>query len=88
MTPNSSEDTIPTIGLDFDLLATKKHALDLAIDSLVDTAGESWFTLGEALERRRWTDVLDKLESSLVDSEEDAKMTIHIIRKLTGIQEE
>jgi hypothetical protein len=43
---------------------------------------ESWFEFGEKFERQRIYDLLDKFEESLLDSEEDAKMAIHIIRKL------
>lgn len=43
---------------------------------------EAWFEFGEKFERQRTFDILDKFEESLVDSEEDAKMAIHIIRKL------
>lgn len=53
-----------------------------AIDALADSAGESWFELGEKLAEKKFMSVLDKLESSLLDSEEDALMTIHLIRKM------
>jgi hypothetical protein len=59
----------------------KQEALN-AIDALTDAAGESWFELGEKLERKRVFDILDKFEENLLDSEEDAKMTIHLIRKM------
>ena len=59
----------------------KQEALN-AIDALTDAAGESWFELGEKLAEKRFMDVLDKLEDGLLDSEEDAKMTIHLIRKM------
>ncbi len=60
----------------------KKEEADKAIDALVDSAGESWFELGEKLAEKRFFDILDKLENSLLDSEEDAIMTIHLIRKM------
>lgn len=60
----------------------KKQEAYKAIDALVDSAGESWFELGEKLAEKRFRDILDKLENSLLDSEEDAKMTIHLIRKM------
>jgi hypothetical protein len=55
------------------------------INLAVDRACEFGFTLGEISEKDRWVEILDKLESSLVSSEEDAKLTIHIIRKLAGV---
>jgi hypothetical protein len=48
----------------------------------VDRACEFGFTLGEISEKTRWLDALDKLENSLLESEEDAIMTIHLIRKM------
>lgn len=59
-----------------------------AISALVDAAGESWFELGEKLERKRILDLLDKFESKLLDSEEDAKMTLAILRELVENGEE
>jgi len=53
-----------------------------AIDALIDSAGESWFELGEKLERKRTLDLLDNFEAKLVDSEEDAKMVIHVLREM------
>jgi hypothetical protein len=65
----------------------KQEALN-AIDALTDAAGESWFELGEKLERKRILGVLDKFEEKLVDSEEDAKMTLAILRELIANAEE
>ena len=80
---------LPVIAVkNIEAIAIGRVKLSEAVDELIDLAGESWFDLGERLERQRWIDLLDKLENSLVDSEEDAKMTIHIIRKLAGIEEE
>jgi len=59
----------------------RQEALD-AIDSLLDSAGEAWFDLGERLERRRTLNILDEFEAKLVESEEDAKMVIHVIREM------
>jgi hypothetical protein len=58
------------------------------INLAVDRACEFGFTLGEISEKDRWVEILDKLESSLISSEEDAKLTIHIIRKLAGVSED
>jgi hypothetical protein len=58
------------------------------VRTAVDRACEFGFTLGEISEKDRWVEILDKLESSLVSSEEDAKLTIHIIRKLAGVSED
>ena len=71
-----------TIPIDVSLVADKRSAVNEAITALVDTAGAVWFDLGESLERRRFLDILDKLEKSLLKSEEDAIMTIHLIRKM------
>lgn len=60
----------------------KKQEALKAIDALTDAAGESWFELGEKLAEKRFMGVLDNLESKLVDSEEDAKMVIGIIREM------
>lgn len=60
----------------------KKQEAYKAIDALIDASGESWFELGEKLAEKRFNDILDKLETNLLDSEEDAKMTIHLIRKM------
>ena len=59
-----------------------------AIDALADSAGESWFELGEKLAKKKFMSVLDKLESTLLDSEEDALMTIHLIRKMVEEDEQ
>jgi len=48
---------------------------------------ELWFEFGEKFENQRILDLLDKLEETLLDSEEDAKMTIHIVRKLVEANE-
>lgn len=58
-----------------------------SLNDAVDQACEFGFTLGEIAEKDRWIEILDKLESTLLDSEEDAKMTIHIIRELAGIED-
>lgn len=60
----------------------RKEEAYRAIDALADSAGESWFELGEKLAEKKFMSVLDKLEQSLLDSEEDALMTIHLIRKM------
>jgi hypothetical protein len=59
-----------------------------AISQLVDATGQSWFELGEKLERKRILNVIDTLESKLVDSEEDAKMTLAVLRELIENGEE
>jgi hypothetical protein len=64
----------------------RKEEAYRAIDALADSTGESWFELGEKLAEKKFMSVLDKLEKSLLDSEEDALMTIHLIRKM--IEEE
>jgi hypothetical protein len=53
-----------------------------SLNDAVDKACEFGFTLGEISEKTRWLDALDKLENSLLESEEDAIMTIHLIRKM------
>jgi hypothetical protein len=60
----------------------RKEEAYRAIDALANSAGESWFELGEKLAETKFMSVLDKLEESLLDSEEDALMTIHLIRKM------
>lgn len=60
----------------------KKQEAYKAIDALIDASGESWFELGEKIAEKRFRDILDKLEKNLLDSEEDAIMTIHLIRKM------
>jgi len=60
----------------------KRQEAYKAINAMVDSAGETWFELGEKLAEKRFLNVLDKLEENLLDSEEDAKMTIHLIRKM------
>ena len=57
------------------------------LNDAVDQACEFGFALGEIAEKDRWLELLDKLEETLLDSEEDAKMTIHIIRKLAGVED-
>ncbi len=66
----------------------KKQEAVKAIDALTDAAGESWFELGEKLERKRILGLLDKFEGKLVDSEEDAKMVIGIIREMIDQEDE
>lgn len=60
----------------------KREEAYRAINALIDSAGESWFELGEKIERRRTLDMLDNFEEKLVDSEEDAKMAIHVLREM------
>jgi hypothetical protein len=60
----------------------RKEEAYRAIDALADSAGESWFELGEKLAEKKFISLLDRLETSLLDSEEDALMTIHLIRKM------
>lgn len=59
-----------------------------AIDALADAAGESWFELGEKLERKRVLNTIDNLIDRLVDSEEDAKMALVILREMIENAEE
>jgi hypothetical protein len=68
--------------LDLSKVIELREAAHDAIGKLVDAAGSTWFDLGEKLAERRFLDILDKLENSLLDSEEDAIMTIHLIRKM------
>lgn len=65
----------------------KRQEAYKAIDAMVDSAGESWFELGEKLAEKRFLGILDNLEEKLVDSEEDAKMVIHIIREMVKASE-
>lgn len=60
----------------------KRNEAHDAIDALADAAGEKWFELGTKLERKRVIDLLDKLDQGLLDSEEDAKITIGVLRKM------
>lgn len=69
------------------VIERQKGAYD-AIDALTDAAGESWFELGEKLERKRILDILDKFDLKLLDSEEDAKMTLAVLRELIENGEE
>lgn len=66
----------------------KREGAREAIDALIDSAGESWFDLGQKLERQRVNNVLDNFEKRLLDSEEDAKMTLAVLRKLIEDGEE
>lgn len=59
-----------------------------AIDALADAAGESWFELGEKLERKRILNTIDNLIERLVDSEEDAKMALVILKEMIENAEE
>lgn len=59
-----------------------------AIDALADSAGESWFELGEKLERKRVLNTIDNLIDKLVDSEEDAKMALVILKEMIENAEE
>jgi hypothetical protein len=65
----------------------KRQEAYKAIDALADSAGESWFELGEKLAEKKFLGILDNLEEKLVDSEEDAKMVIHIIREMVKAPE-
>lgn len=65
----------------------KRQEAYKAIDALADSAGESWFELGERVAEKRFLEILDNLENKLVDSEEDAKMVIHIIREMVKAPE-
>jgi hypothetical protein len=60
----------------------KREEAYRAIDALIDSAGESWFELGEKIERKRTLDMLDNFEEKLVDSEEDAKMVVQVLREM------
>lgn len=65
----------------------KRQEAYKAIDAMVDSVGESWFELGEKLAEKKFLGILDNLENKLVDSEEDAKMVIHIIREMVKAPE-
>lgn len=60
----------------------KKQEALKALDALTDATGETLYEMGEKLERKRILGLLDKFEKRLVDSEEDAKMAIQIIREM------
>ena len=66
----------------------KREGVRESIDALLDSAGESWFDLGTKLERQRINNVLDNFEQRLLDSEETAKLTLAILRKLIEDGEE
>jgi hypothetical protein len=66
----------------------KREEAYRAIDSLADSAGESWFELGEKLERKRILSTIDNLMDRLVDSEEDAKMALVILKEMIESAEE
>lgn len=53
-----------------------------AIAQYVDSAGEAWFDLGAKIKQRRILNLLDEFNQRLLDSEEDAKMTLAILREL------
>lgn len=70
-------------------LAIKKsmHSRTIAeesFDNALDAAFESGWELGIIDERSRFADILNALENKLTDNEEDAKVTIEIIRKLVS----
>ena len=67
---------------------SKRDEAYRAIDALIDSAGESWFDLGAKLERRKFLDLLDNFDKKLLDSEEDAKMTLAVLRELIENGEE
>ena len=66
----------------------KRNEAYRAIDALAEAAGESWFELGEKLERKRVLNTIDNLINRLVDSEEDAKMALVILREMIENAEE
>ena len=51
-------------------------------DELIDAATELGWDMGVLEERSATLGILDDLENSLTDDEEDAKLTIGIIRKM------
>lgn len=51
-------------------------------DELIDAATELGWDMGVLEERSATLEILDELENSLTDDEEDAKLTIGIIRKM------
>jgi hypothetical protein len=53
-----------------------------SFENALDASFESGWELGIIDERSRVADILTALEQRLTDSEEDAKLTIGIIRKL------
>lgn len=81
-----SEDPIPKdlsfFSLNIGGAISKRDAAYRAIDAVMDSAGVAWFELGQKLERGRVLELLDNFEDSLVDSEEDAKMAIHVLREM------
>ncbi len=62
-------------------MASRRIA-DESFENALDASFESGWELGIIDERSRVADILNALESRLTDSEEDAKVTIEIIRKL------
>lgn len=79
---NVTEEDLGIFTLSLSKVLDKKGEAYRAIDALIDSAGESWFEMGENLERKRVLDILDTFEHTLVDSEEDAKMALHVLREM------
>jgi hypothetical protein len=61
---------------------TARRVAEESFENSLDAAFESGWELGIIDERSRVADILTALERRLTDSEEDAKLTIEIIRKL------
>lgn len=61
---------------------TSRRIADEAFENALDSSFEAGWELGIIDERSRIADILTALESRLTSSEEDAKLTIGIIRKL------
>jgi len=75
-------DTVERVAIHLIPAKEKRDQVFDAIEEYADIVGEKWFSLGERLERKRILDLLDKLDQGLLDSEEDAKITIGVIRKM------
>ncbi len=59
-----------------------KEASKYAFDDAFDKAVEFGWEMGVVDERNRTLEVIDALTNKLLDSEEDAKMTLDILKKL------
>ena len=68
--------------------ANKSRIAEDSLKDALDAAFDSGWELGILDERSRFMNILDGLERSLTNSEEDAKLTIAIIRKKVSIPEE
>jgi hypothetical protein len=60
----------------------KKDRVYNELDNVINAANQSSFELGRKTEQLEFIEVLDRFNSTLAKSEEDARMTVEILKQI------